>query len=152
MARTNRAQSRESAEDQLERLPLGAELEKHVRRRAGNRCQVPSCPFPANVDIHHIDGDRTHNSRGNLIALCPSHHRMAHKGQIAVWRLHWYNLRSPFVQFMKRVFPFATKGSANPAKRLLAGSSGRIWFTIAVLLLLTLMGCILLTFILRIRM
>jgi len=152
MTRTIKAQRPETAtEKRPVRPPLPAKLERHVRDRAGNRCQVPSCPLPENVEIHHIDGDRTHHSPGNLVVLCPSHHSMADRGQIPAWRLHWYNLRAPTARFLRRLLPFAQKRPANPAKKLLVRSSHRTWLTTGLLFLLALIAFVLLILVLRIR-
>jgi hypothetical protein len=32
------------------------------------------------ADVHHIDGNHENNEPGNLIALCPNHHRLVHLG------------------------------------------------------------------------
>jgi hypothetical protein len=40
-------------------------------------------------DVHHIDGDRTHNALENLVTLCPNHHRVADRalreGYVPAW-------------------------------------------------------------------
>ena len=30
------------------------------------------------VEVHHLDGDKTHNEPTNLVPLCPTHHRYWH--------------------------------------------------------------------------
>ena len=43
-----------------------------------------------NIDIHHKDGNRTHNTSDNLMVLCRSCHRIAHSSTI------WHNLNCFF--------------------------------------------------------
>ncbi len=43
-------------------------------RKTTTKCVV--CGFDKIVDIHHIDGNKKNNANGNLIGLCPNHHRM----------------------------------------------------------------------------
>ncbi len=45
-------------------------------KRITKKCVV--CGFDKIVDLHHLDEDRTNNSEGNLIGLCPNHHKMFH--------------------------------------------------------------------------
>ncbi len=42
------------------------------------------CGFGKIVDLHHVDYNRCNNSRGNLIGLCPNHHKMVHTSQYKV--------------------------------------------------------------------
>lgn len=41
-------------------------------------CEV--CGFHLCVNLHHIDEDRSNNSKENLILLCPNHHYLIHYG------------------------------------------------------------------------
>jgi 5-methylcytosine-specific restriction endonuclease McrA len=52
-------------------------------RRAGSRCRV--CGFDTLVEVHHIIARRHGgpDTLDNLITLCPNHHTMADRGQIA---------------------------------------------------------------------
>ena len=44
--------------------------------RTNKKCAI--CGFDKAVDLHHLDHNRKNNSRGNLIGLCPNHHKMIH--------------------------------------------------------------------------
>jgi hypothetical protein len=56
-----------------------------VEHRDGS-CRIPGCARRRGLQIHHIthweDGGRTDTS--NLICLCPTHHRMHHRGHLAI--------------------------------------------------------------------
>jgi hypothetical protein len=60
-------------------------IRRHVLARDG-RCRVPGCGSSKRLDLHHI----VHRSNGgtndasNLIALCPHHHRVHHRGQLGI--------------------------------------------------------------------
>lgn len=43
-------------------------------RRITKECAI--CGFNKIVDIHHLDFNKKNNAKGNLIGLCPNHHRM----------------------------------------------------------------------------
>ena len=45
-------------------------------RKTTEKCAI--CEFSQIVDIHHIDLNKNNNTPGNLIGLCPNHHRMIH--------------------------------------------------------------------------
>ncbi len=36
------------------------------------------CGFDKVVDLHHLDGNKQNNLKGNLVGLCPNHHKMLH--------------------------------------------------------------------------
>jgi hypothetical protein len=36
------------------------------------------CGFDKVVELHHLDKNHKNNSEGNLIGLCPNHHKMIH--------------------------------------------------------------------------
>lgn len=36
------------------------------------------CGFEHAVDLHHVDLNKQNNEPGNLVGLCPNHHRMIH--------------------------------------------------------------------------
>jgi len=70
------------------RPTIPAAVKAHVIHRAGDKCQYPKCTAKEGLfEIHHIDGDRTHNVPGNLIVLCPNHHEVADRGEISARRL-----------------------------------------------------------------
>ncbi|MFH1637709.1 MAG: hypothetical protein ABIB71_04775 [Candidatus Woesearchaeota archaeon] len=52
----------------------GISLEK--LRRFTKKCIV--CGFSKIVELHHLDGNRKNNYRGNLVGLCPNCHKMIH--------------------------------------------------------------------------
>jgi predicted restriction endonuclease len=45
----------------------------------GEKCVV--CGFDKVIEIHHIDEDRTNNTKENLVPLCPNHHTMIHRSK-----------------------------------------------------------------------
>lgn len=42
----------------------------------GKQCII--CSESRIVEVHHLDGNHTNNSKTNLIPLCPNHHQLAH--------------------------------------------------------------------------
>ena len=52
---------------------------------AGYRCAVPTCRTILAIDMHHIYevSEGGENAIGNLIALCPTCHRLYHRGEIS---------------------------------------------------------------------
>jgi len=36
------------------------------------------------LEVHHIDRDRSHNSSGNLIILCPTCHALVTRGHLEI--------------------------------------------------------------------
>ncbi|MEZ9599692.1 HNH endonuclease [Vibrio sp. 10N.286.46.A8] len=66
------------------RPTIPAEVRREVLVEAGHRCLIPACKDSANIDLHHIvpwAKCREHKP-DNLVALCPSCHRLAHDGTI----------------------------------------------------------------------
>lgn len=51
------------------------------RALAAGPCVI--CGFEYS-DVHHIDEDHGNNSPDNLIALCPNHHRLVHRGLLDI--------------------------------------------------------------------
>jgi len=41
--------------------------------------QCVVCGFEKIVEMHHLDHDKTNNSKDNLAGLCPNHHKMLHR-------------------------------------------------------------------------
>lgn len=39
------------------------------------------CGFDKIVDLHHLDKNHENRNPGNLIGLCPNHHKMLHKSE-----------------------------------------------------------------------
>ena len=69
------------------REPLDPDLREHIRQRAHYKCENPDCREHVKPVIHHIDGNNSHNSPRNLIALCPNCHQRAHDGDFAFSQL-----------------------------------------------------------------
>jgi len=63
-----------------DREPLRPELREHILKRAGYKCENPDCKEHVKPEIHHIDGNNSHNNPRNLIALCPNCHDRAGDG------------------------------------------------------------------------
>jgi hypothetical protein len=64
---------------------IPAATRRHVLTRDGG-CRVPGCGRRTRLDLHHIV-HRHHggtNDTWNLIALCPHHHRMHHRGHLGI--------------------------------------------------------------------
>ena len=59
-------------------------LDMPTYKKITEKCII--CEFSHFVDLHHLNGDKKNNTEGNLVGLCPNHHRMLHdfryKGQI----------------------------------------------------------------------
>jgi len=45
-----------------------------IRRLNATECEIGGCNWSETLELHHIDGDKNNNSRGNLQVLCPNHH------------------------------------------------------------------------------
>jgi hypothetical protein len=69
------------------RISNGDSDGKWVRYRAiafkyhGEQCVV--CKFDKVVEVHHLDHNRSNNSKENLVPLCPNHHQMIHRSSYA---------------------------------------------------------------------
>ena len=64
---------------------ISPKLRTDVLTEAGYRCAVPTCRMILALDIHHIlqVSENGPNELSNLIALCPTCHRLFHLGYIA---------------------------------------------------------------------
>lgn len=51
---------------------ISFELWKEVTKK----CVI--CNFDKIVDLHHLDRNHKNTSKGNLVGLCPNHHKMIH--------------------------------------------------------------------------
>ena len=75
-----------------ERKRVSARVTMSVLTEAGYRCAVPTCRCILALDMHHIwevsAGGGTEPF--NLIALCPTCHRLYHTGHIAQDSIHVY--------------------------------------------------------------
>lgn len=68
-------------------------LKRKVRMRDGFFCQycwTPEEILGKNMDSHHIDYDKNHNIKNNLISLCPICHGKMHYNRI-YWQSFWKN-------------------------------------------------------------
>ncbi|MEO8185135.1 MAG: HNH endonuclease signature motif containing protein [Deltaproteobacteria bacterium] len=63
-------------------------LRRAVVLRDQRRCQVPGCQNTRWLDLHHLElrSEGGRHSLDNVICLCGSHHRAAHRGQIVLER------------------------------------------------------------------
>ncbi len=66
------------------RQTISPSLRTQLLTEAGYRCAVPTCRTTLAIDLHHIDQvkDDGGNEQSNLIALCPTCHRLYHNGTI----------------------------------------------------------------------
>ena len=93
------------------RSPIPESIKHRVLTEAGYRCAVPTCRTILAVDLHHLDriADGGSDSEGNLLALCPTCHRLHHRGDIPAEALRVY----------KGVLVSLNEGSGREAKDLL---------------------------------
>jgi Holliday junction resolvase RuvA-like protein/HNH endonuclease len=61
-------------------------MRRAVLLRDQHRCRVPGCRNATFVDLHHVElrSEGGRNELGNLITLCGSHHRAAHRGALII--------------------------------------------------------------------
>jgi hypothetical protein len=67
------------------RTTVPGAVRRHVLRR-DRHCRVPGCGSHHRLDVHHVV-HREHGGDhrpGNLIAVCPRHHRMHHRGELTI--------------------------------------------------------------------
>ena len=77
--------------------------------------------------------------------ICPTHHRMVHRGEMGAWRLRWYNRRSSIIASLKALLPFAFRRPKRPTEQILEVASGRKrWLALGILLLM-IAGCLVVT-------
>jgi hypothetical protein len=79
-----------------DRIPIPNNIKHEIIQRSRNACENPDCQMKYPIHIHHIDMNRTNNSKKNLIALCPKCHKDAHNGilinsQLRNWVMADYN-------------------------------------------------------------
>ena len=72
------------------KVPKNVQID--VLTEAGYRCAVPTCRMVLAIDLHHIVpvSERGGNELANLIALCPTCHRLHHCGEISRDSLYSY--------------------------------------------------------------
>lgn len=44
----------------------------------GRECCIEGCLESGDVEVHHVDGDRTNNDAENLVPICVHHHKRVH--------------------------------------------------------------------------
>jgi len=52
-------------------------------REKGEQCV--ECDATEQIEVHHIDGDRTNNRLSNLVPLCHDCHMKVHNGELPEW-------------------------------------------------------------------
>jgi len=77
-----------SVEGELGRkvVTLSARRRARIFARDRHRCAVPGCRNKRHLDVHHIEHqeDGGGHEDWNLITLCSGHHRMHHRGRLAI--------------------------------------------------------------------
>ena len=68
------------------RKTIRPSVRQAVLTRDHNRCSLPSCRNTLWTDVHHIlpKSQGGSHKESNLLALCSSHHRLLHDGQMAL--------------------------------------------------------------------
>ena len=51
-------------------------IEPEFYKELTKECVI--CEFNKIVELHHLDHNRSNNSRTNLVGICPNHHKMVH--------------------------------------------------------------------------
>lgn len=64
---------------------IPAATRRHVLAR-DHGCRVPGCGTTKRLDVHHVihRADHGTNDPANLVAICPTHHRMHHRGRLGI--------------------------------------------------------------------
>jgi len=65
---------------------LSDKKRKRIIARDHHRCAVPGCRSARNIDVHHIvhQEDGGGHQDWDLVATCAGHHRMHHRGWLAI--------------------------------------------------------------------
>jgi hypothetical protein len=92
-----------------------AEVERALRARAGDRCEVPYCEHRTFVQIAHIVPHTRHGSRelANLWLACTMHHTQHDAGRIRIVG-HDEQGKPVFVDADGRALRLASQGGAAP--------------------------------------
>lgn len=106
------------------RKPIPPSVQRAVLMEAGYRCSVPTCRTILAIDLHHLEPVAMNggNDAANLLALCPTCHRLHHKGVIPAEALKVY----------KGIIVSLNQGISAEAKDLLLHISDvglQQWFT-----------------------
>ena len=62
----------QKAKNQMKLYGLDYDAYKQITKK----CAI--CDFNKFVALHHLDQNKSNNSRENLVGLCPNHHQMLH--------------------------------------------------------------------------
>lgn len=102
-----------------QRPDIPAELKRQVLVEAGHRCAIPTCR-QTTIEIHHIEpwAKVMEHRFENLIALCPTDHARASKGEIdrKSMRLYKHNLgivTSRYGELEQRLLDMFAQDSMN---------------------------------------
>ena len=78
----------------MARRTLPIDVRNRVLHEAGYKCSVPSCRCILTFDMHHLDPvkDGGSDDPENLLALCPTCHRLYHKGEIPIESLRAWKM------------------------------------------------------------
>ena len=55
-----------------------AKIRKAIVNRDDYKCRIIGCGSAIDLNVHHIDYDRTHNTDDNLVTLCRACHKQIH--------------------------------------------------------------------------
>ena len=108
------------------RKALTKRLERQVIVEARGQC--PWCEKPvlaAEIEIHHIDGDRSNNSHENLILTCRNHHGQIGAQVIPLWEVIVKKQMLSNPQEMERL-GFVPKSTSEPQPALVNGVNNGI--------------------------
>ncbi len=64
------------------RISLSSKHIEALLERANHFCQIPHCFHKDNLQIHHIDHNKSNPKSSNLIICCPNHHKEADGKQL----------------------------------------------------------------------
>lgn len=98
------------------RSSITQDVRREVLTEAGYRCAVPTCRTILALDLHHIlkVSEGGSNTADNLIALCPTCHRLHHNGEIPkeavrVWKGMLVTLNLAFDKDAMELLLFLTR-------------------------------------------
>lgn len=74
----------------------------------GEQCAIETCDAEENIQVHHIDGDRTNNTLENLIPVCKECH----------WKIHSED-KDELNEWTERLLPPEERGHLIRRKKLL---------------------------------
>jgi 5-methylcytosine-specific restriction endonuclease McrA len=95
LLKASKSRQKEDVEEESERVStLPHEETERIIHRVGTICCYPNCKETVALDVHHIlpRSEGGTNRDGNLIVLCPTHHRLADRGAIPRKRLEMHSV------------------------------------------------------------